>query len=603
MTTDTPLEILKRIFGYQTFRGHQRAIIDTLLSGEDALVLMPTGGGKSLCYQIPSLIRSGVGVVISPLIALMHDQVQALRALGVSAAFLNSSLSSKDARDVENKLVQGQINLIYVAPERLLMPHFLELLKKTPCALFAIDEAHCVSQWGHDFRPEYLKLDILCEHFPHIPRIALTATADKTTRDEIETRLKLKNARVFVAGFDRPNIQYRIVEKQNPKKQLLALLRQEFNNESSIIYCLSRKSVEEITTWLKGEKFNALAYHAGLSSQMRRKNQDYFIKNDGVIMVATIAFGMGIDKPNVRLVAHLDLPKSLEAYYQETGRAGRDGLASVAWLAYGIQDVVIHRHMLNQSQASAEQKKIELRKLDSMLAFCETSACRRQTLLRYFDDVHKGACANCDTCLEPVQTWDATVAAQKALSCVARTKELFGAGHLVDILLGKETEKVMRFFHHKLSVFGIGKELSALAWRSVFNQLVAMGFLHIDIASYGSLRLTSQSITVMKGQQNISLRHLRKNILKNLKKSRSNNNITITNANLLESMKALRLKLSRELGVPPYVIFHDRTLLEIADAPPQKFEELTSFYGVGEHKLAKFGQALFEVIEKEHLSS
>lgn len=602
MTTIEPLDILKRTFGYQAFRGQQHDIINTLVAAQDALVLMPTGGGKSLCYQIPSLVLDGVGVVISPLIALMQDQVHALRQAGVAAAFLNSSLTGWQAREVEKKLLENTLKLLYVAPERLTMPHFLEQLKKIRIALFAIDEAHCVSQWGHDFRPEYLKLHILSEHFPKVPRIALTATADRTTRDEIQERLKLENARVFVAGFDRPNIQYRIVEKQNPKKQLLAFLKQEIHNEAGIVYCLSRKSVDETALWLKNEGFCALPYHAGLSNETRQKNQDYFIKNDGVIMVATIAFGMGIDKPNVRFVAHLDIPKSLEAYYQETGRAGRDGLSAIAWLAYGLQDVVIHRQMLAQGQASAEQKRIEQRKLDAMLGFCEASTCRRQALLRYFGDMHDGQCHNCDTCLEPIQTWDATVAAQKALSCVARTKELFGAGHLIDILTGKETEKVLRFFHHKLSVFGIGQELAAQAWRSVYNQLIAMGFLDIDISSYGSLRLTPQSIPVMKGQQSVSLRHLRKSILKNLKKPRVITTPSSQNHNahpqLLENMKALRLKLSRELGVPPYVIFHDRTLLEIAEAPPKKLEELTGFYGVGEHKLNKFGQALFEVIQK-----
>jgi ATP-dependent DNA helicase RecQ len=601
MTTQVPLEILKRTFGYQAFRGSQEDIIQTLLNNQDALVLMPTGGGKSLCYQIPSLVRSGVGVVISPLIALMQDQVQALRQLGIAAAYLNSSLTSKEARDIERKLMNQQIKLLYVAPERLVMPHFLEQLKKLPIALFAIDEAHCVSQWGHDFRPEYLKLDILTEHFKNIPRIALTATADKTTREEIQQRLKLEHARVFISSFDRPNIQYRIVEKQNPKKQLLAFLAQEFNNESGIVYCLSRKSVEETALWLKSEGFSALPYHAGLSNSTRQQNQDYFIKNDGVIMVATIAFGMGIDKPNVRFVAHLDLPKSLEAYYQETGRAGRDGLPAIAWLAYGLKDVVIHRHMLSQNQASAEQKRVEQRKLDAMLGLCEASTCRRQALLRYFGDAHDGHCNNCDTCLMPITTWDATVAAQKALSCVARTKELFGAGHLIDILTGKETQKVTRFFHHKLSVFGIGQELNAMAWRSVYNQLVAMGFLNIDIAHYGSLRLTSACVPVMKGKQNIHLRQLRNKAAKNIKIAHANTNNQVSkniDNNLLEHMKALRLKLSRELGVPPYVIFHDRTLLEIAESPPKNLEDLKNYYGVGEHKLAKFGEALFLVIAR-----
>jgi len=592
----TALSILKRIFGYQEFRGHQEEIINTLISGRDALVLMPTGGGKSLCYQIPALAREGVGVVISPLIALMQDQVQALQALGVSAAYLNSSLTSKQAYQVHKKLNSGQLDLLYVAPERLMMPEFITELKACKLALFAIDEAHCVSQWGHDFRPEYLKLDILNEHFANIPRIALTATADQITRDEIEKRLKLTNPQRFVAGFDRPNIQYRIVEKQAPKKSLLALLQNEFKDEAAIIYCMSRKSVDETASWLKSEGLTALPYHAGLSTEMRQKNQDYFINNDGVIIVATIAFGMGIDKPNVRLVAHLDLPKSVEAYYQETGRAGRDGLPALAWMAYGIQDVIIHRHMLSQSQASPEQKRIEQAKLEAMLGLCETSSCRRQTLLRYFSDSHPGTCNNCDTCLEPLETWDATVAAQKALSCVARTKQMFGAGHLVDILVGKVTDKIARFNHQRLSVFGVGQELSPPAWRSVYQQLIARGVLRVDMAAYGSLHLTAHSISVMKGQETVFLRHLRK-AGKTSKKTRSlRPNKKLDNSNLLDSMKALRLKLSRELSVPPYVIFHDRTLLEIAEDPPKTLADLKNFYGVGEHKLAKFGQALFQVI-------
>lgn len=599
MATEQPLNILKRIFGYESFRGHQEQIINTLIAGNDAMVLMPTGGGKSLCYQIPSLIRPGMGVVISPLIALMHDQVQALRQLGVQAAYLNSSLTPREAREVETQLSKNQLDLLYVAPERLVMPHFLEQLKRSKLALFAIDEAHCVSQWGHDFRPEYLRLNILKEHFAEVPRIALTATADQTTRDEIQKRLHLEHAKVFVGGFDRPNIQYRIVEKQSPKKQLLALLKDEFNKEAGIVYCMSRRSVDETASWLKSEGFSALPYHAGLSNDVRQKNQDYFIKNDGVIMVATIAFGMGIDKPNVRFVAHLDMPKSVEAYYQETGRAGRDGLPAVAWLAYGLQDLVIHRQMLQQGQASAEQKRVELRKLDGMLGLCEASTCRRQVLLRYFGDAHDGHCLNCDTCLLPIETWDATIAVKKALSCVARTREVFGAGHLIDILVGKESEKVLRFGHHNLSVFGIGVELSVAAWRSVYNQIIAMGILHVDIASYGSLRLTSLSLPIMKGQQAVSLRRLRKASVKNIAKPRALKDPihAPTNMRLLEEMKALRLKLSRELQVPPYVIFHDRTLLEISESPPKKLEELTNFYGVGEHKLAKFGQALFEVIE------
>lgn len=594
MNTKTPLQILNNVFGYGSFRGDQEHIVKTLIEGEDALVLMPTGGGKSLCYQIPSLIRKGVGVVISPLIALMQDQVSALKALGVKAALLNSSLTKKQASEVYYQLKKGEIDILYVAPERLLMPHFLEELKTLEIALFAIDEAHCVSQWGHDFRPEYLKLDALCEEFPQIPRIALTATADTTTRDEIKKRLRLDKARTFVAGFDRKNIQYRIEEKDNPKKQLLALLKSDFENEAGIIYCLSRKAVDETARWLKNLGFNALPYHAGLSIKERQKNQDYFLHNDGVIMVATIAFGMGIDKPNVRFVAHLDMPKSIEAYYQETGRAGRDGLPAIAWLAYGLKDVIIHRSMINEE---SENRHIEHRKLNAMLGLCEATSCRRQALLRYFGDAHDGSCNNCDSCLRPIKTYDATIVAQKALSSVARTGELFGQGHLIDILLGKSTDKVMRFHHHKLSVFGIGKDLSFKEWRSAFNQLIIMGFLDVDIANFGSLRLNKASRTILKGEQKIFLREQSRGKEQKISKQRIIEGDV--NQSLLDELKNLRLKLSRELNLPPYVIFHDRTLFEIAQSPPKKFEELTDYYGVGEHKLRKFGQALFDTIQSQ----
>lgn len=594
MMSKTPIAILNNIFGYAAFRGYQQEIIDILINGGDVLVLMPTGGGKSLCYQIPSMVRDGVGIVISPLIALMQDQVNALKQLGVSAAFLNSSQSGREASKVLRLLEKGQLDLLYVAPERLMMPHFLEQLNACKIALFAIDEAHCVSDWGHDFRPEYLKLHILAERFPGVPRIALTATADKTTRDEIASRLKLGAARTFVAGFDRPNIQYRIEEKQTPKKQLLNLLKGEFKNEAGIIYCLSRKSVDETATWLQSLGFRALPYHAGLSNEVRQKNQDYFLCNDAVIMVATIAFGMGIDKPNVRFVAHLDMPKSVEAYYQETGRAGRDGLPAVAWLAYGLKDVVIHRQMINGQN---DNKHIEQRKLDAMLGLCEATTCRRQALLRYFGDAHDGNCQNCDTCLEPINTWDATIVAQKLLSCVIRTGERFGAGHLIDILLGKKTEKVARFQHHKLSVFNIGTELSAPGWRSATNQLIAMGILDVDIAAFGSLRLSSLSRPILKGEKKVFLRVMRKKQVAHQEKRPLTHSQDL-NAQLLDDMKALRLKLSRELSLPPYVIFHDRTLLEIAKMPPKNLDELTSYYGFGEHKMRKFGQALIDVINQ-----
>lgn len=599
MKNKTPQAILNSIFGYPEFRGHQQAVIDTLVDGKDALVIMPTGGGKSLCYQIPSLVRSGVGIVISPLIALMHDQVSALMGLGVKAAFLNSSLSASEAAQVKSLLVNGELKMLYVAPERLMMPQFLELLDTVDIALFAIDEAHCVSQWGHDFRPEYLKLDILAESFPKIPRIALTATADKTTRDEIQKRLKLEKAKTFIAGFDRPNIHYRIAEKHSPKKQLLQFLK-ENEDEAGIVYCLSRKAVEETALWLKSEGFNAYAYHAGMNSDVRKSNQDKFILQDGVIMVATVAFGMGIDKPNVRFVAHLDMPKSIETYYQETGRAGRDGLPAIAWMAYGLKDVVIHRHMIDKEESS--EKHIAMRKLDAMLGLCETTTCRRQVLLRYFGDVHDGGCNNCDTCIDPVHVLDGSVAAQKMLSCVARTGERFGAGHIIDVLVGKKTDKVTRFGHDRLSVFGIGTEFSAKEWRSAITQMIAMGIVNVDIAGYGALCLNQYSRPVLKGERKISLRKTRKDTaekkraLKEAAKSSSTISTADVNTDLLKEMKILRLKLSRELNIAPYVIFHDRTLIEIAKDPPHNVDDLTKFHGFGEHKLKKYGQALFDVI-------
>ncbi len=601
MSEQSPIAVLNRIFGFADFRGQQKAIIERVTGGNDALVIMPTGGGKSLCYQIPSLVRDGVGIVISPLIALMHDQVSALKALGVDAAYLNSSQSAREAANVKAMLSEGTLDLLYVAPERLMMPQFLTALQSVKIALFAIDEAHCVSQWGHDFRPEYLKLDILKAQFPDIPRIALTATADKTTREEIKKRLCLAEEDTFIAGFDRPNIQYHIVEKESVKKQLLALLKQ-FKNEAGIIYCLSRKSVDETAAWLQSIGIDALSYHAGMSNELRRSNQDKFVRQDGAIMVATIAFGMGIDKPNVRFVAHLDMPKSIETYYQETGRAGRDGLPATAWLAYGLKDVVIHRQMITKEASS--ERQIAQRKLDAMLGLCEATTCRRQALLRYFGDNHDGDCNNCDACLVPVEVSDGSIVAQKALSCVARTGELFGVGHLIDVLTGKQTDKVTRFGHHKLSVFGIGAELNFRGWRSAFNQMIAMGIIDVDIASYGSLRLNQESRRVLRGERKIALRKERKIATVTKEKARKgssqpepfSSSDTNINAELLDKLKEVRLRLARENNVPSYVIFHDRTLIEIAKSPPEKLEELTKFYGVGEHKLRKYGQALIDAI-------
>ncbi|MEI6706970.1 MAG: DNA helicase RecQ [Methylococcales bacterium] len=504
---NTPLNILKSVFGYECFRGQQQAAIEHLISGQDALVLMPTGGGKSLCYQIPALVRAGVGIVISPLIALMQDQVSALLQLGVKAAFLNSTLTMEQARGIEQQLLNNELDLLYIAPERLTSPRTLELFAKIKIALFAIDEAHCVSQWGHDFRVDYLQLSILHERFPTIPRIALTATADERTRQEIIVRLKLEHAPLYLSGFDRPNIRYAIVQKQkNPRQQLLTFIRNQHDGDAGIVYCLSRKKVEDTAQWLQSKNIKALPYHAGMNNSDRQKNQQAFLRQDSVVIVATIAFGMGIDKANVRFVAHLDIPKSVEAYYQETGRAGRDGLAANAWMAYGLQDVITLRRMLAGSDADQVHKRLELHKLDAMLALCEQVHCRRQTLLGYFGDLLEQPCGNCDTCLEPVQTWDGTVAAQQALSCIYRTGSRFGVHYLIDVLQGKQTEKILNFNHHQQSTFGIGKKLDEQQWHSVFRQLVARGFVAINFEHFGALNLIEASRPILRGEQQLILR-------------------------------------------------------------------------------------------------
>ncbi|MGB5734293.1 MAG: DNA helicase RecQ, partial [Thiohalocapsa sp.] len=505
-TPPTALDILSRVFGYQQFRGAQRQIVEHVTSGGDALVLMPTGGGKSLCYQIPALLRDGTAIVVSPLIALMQDQVDALLQLGVRAAFLNSSLPLDQQGRVERALLAGELDLLYVAPERLLTERFLALLDRVGVALFAIDEAHCVSQWGHDFRPEYIQLNRLHERWPDIPRIALTATADAPTRNEIIQRLSLAQAQQFVSSFDRPNIRYRIVEKNQPRQQLLEFLRAEHPQDAGIVYCLSRKKVEDTAEFLKRQGFNALPYHAGLSADRRRANQAEFLRGEGVIVVATIAFGMGIDKPDVRFVAHLDLPKSVEAYYQETGRAGRDGLPADAWLTYGLADVVTLRRIIEDSPAEERFIRVELHKLNALVGLCESTECRRRVMLNYFGEALAEPCGNCDTCLTPVQTWDGTVAAQKALSCIYRTEQRFGVTYLTDVLLGKDNERMRRFGHHQVSTFGIGKELSADQWKSVYRQLVAAGFAQVDVEGHGGLRLTEQSRPVLRGEQPVRLR-------------------------------------------------------------------------------------------------
>ena len=606
MSHSTAQQILRDTFGYTSFRGAQQAIVEHMVSGGDALVLMPTGGGKSLCYQIPALMRKGVGIIVSPLIALMQDQVDALKQLGVRAAFLNSSLEAEEAREVSRQLMRGELKLLYVAPERLLTEGFLNLLERLQqdnnIALFAIDEAHCVSQWGHDFRPEYRALTVLHERFPSVPRIALTATADAPTRSEIVERLSLEQARQFVSSFDRPNIRYRITLKDNARKQLQAFLEAEHPDDAGIVYCLSRKKVEETAAWLKEQGWDALPYHAGLDAAVRSKNQKKFLREEGVIMVATVAFGMGIDKPNVRFVAHLDLPKSMEGYYQETGRAGRDGLPANAWMAYGLGDVVSMRQMLLSGDAPEERKRVELQKLDALLGFCESIECRHQTILRYFGEEHPGDCGECDNCLSPVDTWDATKAAQMALSCVYRTGQRFGVVHLIDVLLGKATPKVEQFNHQQLSTFGIGKDLVQQQWSSVYRQLVAAGFINVDIEGYGGLKLTEAARPVLKGQQEVWLRRdaepAKRKSSKAERGSRLREAFAGANDNpLWLALKAKRTELAREQGVPPYVIFHDSTLLEILNRKPQTLDEMAQISGVGQAKLAKYGDAFLQVVE------
>ncbi len=604
MTTPAAQQILHDVFGYAAFRGAQQAIVEHVAAGGDALVLMPTGGGKSLCYQLPALLRRGVGVVVSPLIALMQDQVDALTQLGVRAAFLNSSLEANAAREVAGRLLRGDLDLLYVAPERLMMPGFLDMLEQVQAgpgvALFAIDEAHCVSQWGHDFRPEYRALTVLHERFPDVPRIALTATADAPTRCEIVERLALEQASQFVSSFDRPNIRYRVTQKNNARQQLQAFLETEHPDDAGIVYCLSRKKVEETAAWLKEQGRDALPYHAGLDAATRHTNQRRFLREEGVIMVATVAFGMGIDKPNVRFVAHLDLPKSMEGYYQETGRAGRDGLPANAWMAYGLGDVVSMRQMLLSGDAPEERKRVELQKLDALLGFCESTACRHQTVLRYFGEEHPGGCNECDNCLLPVDTWDASKAAQMALSCVYRTGQRFGVAHLIDVLLGKTTPKVEQFNHQQLSTFGIGKDLAQVQWSSVYRQLVAAGFINVDMEAYGGLKLTEAARPVLRGEQEIWLRRdaepAKRRATKTERDARRQPFAGANDDPLWLALKARRMELAREQGVPPYVIFHDSTLQEILKQRPGNLTELGNISGVGQAKLARYGEAFLRVV-------
>ncbi len=592
-------ELLRRVFGFPGFRGEQEAVVCHVAAGGDCLVLMPTGAGKSLCYQVPALLREGTGLVVSPLIALMQDQVEALVQLGVRAAYLNSTLPGDEAARVERQLLAGELDLLYVAPERLLTERFLGLLDRARLALFAIDEAHCVSQWGHDFRPEYRELNLLHERWPQVPRIALTATADPPTRREIAERLGLADAPWFVTSFDRPNIRYRVVQKDDPRRQLLAFL-DGHRGESGIVYCLSRRKVEETAEFLSGRGIAALPYHAGLDAGVRAANQRRFLREDGIVMVATIAFGMGIDKPDVRFVAHLDLPKSLEGYYQETGRAGRDGEPAEAWLAYGLSDLVLLRQMIEQSEAGEERRRLERRKLDALLGYCESTRCRRQVLLAAFGEDYPRACGNCDNCLEPSRTWDGTVAAQKALSCVYRTGQRFGVGHLVDVLLGRATERVRQLGHDQLSTFGIGTELDERGWKGVFRQLVAHGLLDVDLEGYGTLRLADPARAVLKGEQRVSLREEAPRTRAAGRRAGgappAPASVAPADQPAFEALRALRARLAREQSVPAYVIFHDATLRAIAERRPGSLAELGTVTGVGAAKLERYGPQVLEAL-------
>lgn len=592
------LELLRRVFGHADFRGQQAAVVEHLVAGGDCLVLMPTGAGKSLCYQVPALLREGTGIVISPLIALMQDQVEALEQLGVRAACLNSSLPASEAAQVEARLLAGELDLLYVAPERLLTDRFLSLLGRSRLALFAIDEAHCVSQWGHDFRPEYRELNLLHERWPDVPRIALTATADPPTRREIAERLDLTDAPCFITSFDRPNIRYRVVLKDNARQQLLDFL-QPRRGQAGIVYCLSRRKVEETAAHLASRGIEALPYHAGLDAGVRAANQRRFLREEGIVMVATIAFGMGIDKPDVRFVAHLDLPKSVEGYYQETGRAGRDGDPAEALLCYGLGDVVLLGQMIAQSGAGEERQWLERRKLDRLLGYCESTRCRRQVLLAAFGEDHPGDCGNCDNCLEPPKTWDGTVAAQKALSCVYRTGQRFGVTHLVDVLRGADTERMRQLGHDQLSTYGIGSELTTQQWKGVFRQLVAVGLLDVDIEGHGSLRLTEASRAVLRGEQKVSLRE---EVVRRRERDRGARaapapvQLGAADQPVFDALRELRASLAREQAVPAYVIFHDATLRAIAERRPASLAELGTVGGVGVAKLERYGPRVLEVL-------
>jgi ATP-dependent DNA helicase RecQ len=597
MPLDTPaLQTLRTVFGYDQFRPMQQQVVEQVVNGGDALVLMPTGGGKSLCFQIPALVRDGVAIVVSPLIALMQDQVAALHQNGIKAAYLNSSLTSQQASAVEQQVRNGELDLLYVAPERLMMARTLDLLEQVELSLFAIDEAHCVSQWGHDFRPEYIRLSVLHERFPKIPRIALTATADEATRKEIIERLSLHNAQVFNNGFDRPNIQYRITENSgNAREQLYRFIRNEHDGAAGIVYCLSRKRVDDTAAWLSRKGLRALPYHAGLGNDMRQQHQERFLREDGIIIVATIAFGMGIDKPDVRFVAHLNLPKSIEAYYQETGRAGRDGLPSDTWMSYGLQDVITLRQMQEGSDANEAYKRVERHKLDAMLGLCELTSCRRQSLLRYFGDTLDEPCGNCDNCLTPPETWDATVAAQKALSCVHRTGQRFGVNYLIDVLRGSDADRIKQFGHEKLSTYGIGKEHTAVEWRTLYRQLISHGLLSVDLDGHGGLHLTNESRPVLRGETQLHLRKLTKKLASGKQRSKTPFG-KAADTEFWNALRDKRKQLATEQGIAAYMIFHDATLMEMVDRRPQTLEQLGLISGVGAKKLEAYGDEFLSVI-------
>ena len=594
---DRAQHLLETVFGYPSFRHHQADIIRTLLDGRDALALMPTGGGKSLCYQIPALVLDGVGVVVSPLIALMQDQVDALRQLGIRAAFLNSSLDANQLRETERALSEGTLDLLYVAPERLLTGRMLALLDRVRIALFAIDEAHCVAQWGHDFRRDYQQLGVLHQRYPQVPRIALTATAEPRTRAEIIEQLDLGQAAVFVNSFDRPNIHYAISEGPNARQQLWRFLEAEHPNDAGIVYCLSRKRVEQTAQWLSQRGRQALPYHAGLPDQTRRHHQARFLREEGVIIVATIAFGMGIDKPDVRFVAHLNMPKSIEAYYQETGRAGRDGAPANAWMAYGLQDVVTQRQMVQTGDAGEQFKRAAHHKLEAMLGLCELTTCRRQTLLGYFGETLAEPCGRCDNCLDPPETWDATEAARKALSCVYRTGQRFGVNYVIEVLSGKDNERIRSNGHHRLSTYGLGSDLSDTEWHGVFRQLIARGYLAVDVEGHGSLRLAQRCRALLRGDEPLELRRLRRpSPAAQTQTTRKKAQLRGLDEPLFEDLRALRMTLADEQGVPPYVIFHDATLVEMARQRPATPAALLQIPGIGEQKLQRYGTAFLDRI-------